>query len=440
VFSDIGPIEQPDDLGLGLMLAWIPILILSSIVDRNPANSASVKEGLNQLLRGVQQSLLTTDHQEQVRRGSASESANSFKGRDRRRSSMVATSQQDQIGPDWIQELNKDYFKGDFFVGFGGQGRRRWHYGVAYTIVAGIEDEFVKEYGRNWLKYPEAIDKLVKPQKPYGIFFFDLRELWQIASSAVVITGAIFGAFILNYFTPPIGVDCRTGGYAIFCCWATLIFILEMAAWWWTSKHTDDEFKVQRFLDRWFFIPAEAIGFCWLLYIVIAEATGIYNNCWCLTWGGWFNFQTTNYWNAPGVEGHWITALCLSLIIMVLGFAFIIAEWCTQSYMATDNYEKAMKGLARTRTWKWFTSPIRDAVDFFIIQIKLLIGRERKSLVWKKHHRQEPDVSVQSESALKGAVEEVESESVLKEAVEEVEVKVPSPNVSSADSVSKVIL
>jgi hypothetical protein len=415
------------------MLAWIPVLILSSIVDRNPANSASVEKSLNQLLRGVQRSLLATDHQEQVRRGSVIEAANSSKGRYRRRSSVVATGLRDQICPDWIQELNKEYFKDDFFLGFGGQGRRRWHYGVAYTIVAGIEDEFVKEYGRDWLRHPDARDKLVTPHKSYGIFFFDIRELWQIASSAVVVIGTIFGAFILNYFTPPIGVDCRSGGYAIFCCWVTLIFILEMAAWRWTSKHTDDEFKVQRILECWFFIPAEAIGICWLLYIVTAQATGIYNNCWCLTWGGWFNFQTTNYWNAPSVKGHWITALCLSLIVMVLSFAFIIAEWCTQSHMATDNYKKALKGLARTRTFKWLTSPIRDAVDFLIIKVKLLMGRERKSLVWKKHHREEPDVIARSESALKDAVEEVESESVLKEAVEQVEVKVASLNVSSAD-------
>jgi hypothetical protein len=424
VFSNIGSIEQPDNLGLGLMLAWIPVLILSSIVDRNPANSVLVEKSLNQLLSGVQRSLLTADHQEQVRRGSVNEPANSSRGRDRRRSSMVATGQQEQVSPDWIQELSKGYFKEDFFIGFGGQGRRRWHYGVAYTIVAGIEDEFVKEYGRDWLQHPEARDKLVKPYKPYGIFFFDLRELWQIASSAVVVTGTIFGAFILNYFTPPVGVDCRSGGYAIFCCWVTLIFILEMAAWWWTSKHTDDEFKVQRFLERWFFIPAETISICWFLYTVIAQATGIYNNCWCLTWGGWFNFQTTNYWNAPGVKGHWITALCLSLTVMVLSFAFIIAEWCTQSHMATDNYKKAMKGLARTRTFKWLTSPIRNAVDFLIIKVKLLMGRKRKSLVWKKHHRQEPDVRARSESVSKEAVEEVESESVLKRAVEEVEVEV----------------
>jgi hypothetical protein len=344
---------------------------------------------------------------------------------------MIAIGQQDQIGPNWIKELKKDYFKEDFFFGFGGQGRQRWHYGVAYPIVAGIEDEFVKEYGRDWLQRPEVRDKLVKPRKPYGIFFFDLRELWQIASSAVVVTGTIFGAFILNYFTPPIGVDCRSGGYAIFCCWVTLIFILEMAAWWWTSKHTDNEFKVQRCWERWFFIPAEMIGICWLLYTVIAQTTGIYNNCWCLTWGGWFNFQTTNYWNAPSVKGHWITALCLCLIVMVLSFAFIIAEWCTQSHMATDNYKKAMKGLARTRTFKWLTSPIRDAVDFVIIKVKLLIGRERKSLVWKKHYRQELDVSVRRELALKEAVGEMEIE-MAKKAVEEVVVEVAASNVSSA--------
>jgi hypothetical protein len=399
VFSNIGPIEQPDNLGLGLMLAWIPVLILSSIVDRNPANSTSVEESLNELLRGVRESLVEADRQENALRGSISQSINGSRGRDRRRSSLVATGQQDRIGSDWVEEqLGRDCFEGNFFVGFGGQGRRRWHYGVAYTIVAGIEDEFVKEYGRDWLRHPEARDKLVKgPCDSCGIFFFDLRELWQIASSVIVVTGTVFGAFILNYFTPPIGVDCRSGGYAIFCCWAAIIFILEMAVRWWTS-HTDDEFGVQRCWERWFFIPAETIGICWLLYTIIAQATGIYNTCWCLTWGGWFDFQTIDYWNAPSVKGHWITALCLSLIVMALSFAFIIAEWCTQSHMVADNYKKAMRGLARTRTFKWLSSPIRDAVDFVITKVQLLKGRERKSLVWKKSHRQVSDVSVRRDT------------------------------------------
>jgi hypothetical protein len=256
--------------------------------------------------------------------------------------------------------------------------------------------------------------------KPNGIFFFDLRELWQIASSVVVVPGSIFGAFILNYFTPPIGVGCRSGGYAIFSGWSTVIFILEMTVWWWTSKHSVDEFKAQRYWERWLFVPAEAIGVCWFLYIIIAQATGLYNTCWCLTWEGAFDFQTTNYWNAPGVRGHWITALCLSLIIMVVGFSFIFMEWCTQSHMTATNYKKAMRGLARTRKFKLLTSPVRGVVNFVITNVKLLWGSKRKSLIWKKNLTEEPiaEVAVVEDS-------EVEKEriEIWKEEIEDTDIR-----------------
>jgi hypothetical protein len=50
------------------MLAWIPVLILSSLVDRNPANSSSAEEHLNQLVGGVRTELLSISDPERRRR------------------------------------------------------------------------------------------------------------------------------------------------------------------------------------------------------------------------------------------------------------------------------------------------------------------------------------------------------------------------------------
>jgi hypothetical protein len=387
VFSDIGPIEQADNLGLGLMLAWIPVLILSSIVDRNPANSSSVENSLNLLVSGVRKALINNTDPEQRRRlGSVSLTGQpqNLGAQQSRRGSMVASS--GSISIDWIEALQEDAFKGSFFIGFGGQGRRRWHYGVANAVLAGLEDEFIKLHGRDWLRLPSARSKLLKPHRSPGIYFFDFRELWHVASSGLVVVGTMFGAFILNYFTPPIGLGCRSGGYAIFCCLVTISFVIEMGVWWWSSNHTCDEFRAQEKWERWFFIPIEIISVGWLMYMVIAQSAGLYNTCWCLSWEGWFDFETAKTWKGPSVKGHWITALALTLVIMGVSFAFIIAEWCTQSHMATHNYEKAMRGLARTRTFKWLTSSVRGVVDFAITKFLSLVGRKRRSLVWKKEH------------------------------------------------------
>jgi hypothetical protein len=370
------------------MLAWIPVLILSSIVDRNPANSSSVEKRLNELVGGVREALSRTSDPERRRLGSISGPSVSTGSQYGRRGSIVATSGSSMSN--WIDALEEDTFKSEFFVGFGGQGRRRWHYGVANAVLAGLEDQFIKSRGRDWLRAKEARDtkeardKLIKPENSPGIYFFDLRELWHVASSGLVVVGTMFGAFILNYFTPPIGIGCRSGGYAIFCCLVTLSFFVEMGVWWWTSNHTIDEFREQEKWEVWFFIPMEMVATMWLLYMVIAQSAGLYNTCWCLGWQGWFNFITATMWTGPDVKRHWITALCLTLIIMSVSFAFIIEEWCTQSHMATHSYEKAKRGLARTRRFKWMTSPIREVMDSVITKFKSVIGKKRRSLQWQK--------------------------------------------------------
>ena len=100
------------------------------------------------------------------------------------------------------------YFQGDFFTRFAGQGRIRWHYGVAHSILTGIEDSFVADYGRDWLRNAEkARTKLVTgPQKILGLRRFDFREFWQIVSSIFIVCGAVSGAFIISFSTPTVGL------------------------------------------------------------------------------------------------------------------------------------------------------------------------------------------------------------------------------------------
>jgi hypothetical protein len=137
----------------------------------------------------------------------------------------------------------------------------------------------------------------VRPFRSSGIYFLDLRELWYVASSGLVVVGTMFGAFILNYFTPPFGIGCRAGGYAIFCCLVTLSFAVEMGVWWWTSNPTSYEFLEQKKWVHRVFIPMEIIAISWLLYMVMAQSAGLYNTCWCLGWEGRFNFKTVGSWS-----------------------------------------------------------------------------------------------------------------------------------------------
>ena len=56
---------------------------------------------------------------------------------------------------DWVDILDNEGFDA-FFTDFAGQGRIRWHYGVAHPLLCSFEDSFMADHGRGWLPENEA--------------------------------------------------------------------------------------------------------------------------------------------------------------------------------------------------------------------------------------------------------------------------------------------
>ena len=69
-------------------------------------------------------------------------------------------------------------------------------------ILAGIESTFMAAEGRNWLSDPDmALTHMVDgPGDGHfaGLRSIDLRMVWQVLSSIVIVVGNGFGAFILS--------------------------------------------------------------------------------------------------------------------------------------------------------------------------------------------------------------------------------------------------
>ena len=180
-FGQIGVNETAHDLAIGLLLSWLPVLVLVTIIDRNPVAPEVVRRQLNDLVDEVRVALLDPSLQ------------NSY---------MIDTHR----GPrdfTWTSQLsNDDFFQGSFFTCFAGQGRVRWHYGVAHSILAGIEKTFVARKGRDWLRDEnKALTYMVDgPEEGEfeGLRHFDFRMVWQIMSSITIVAGTAAGAFILS--------------------------------------------------------------------------------------------------------------------------------------------------------------------------------------------------------------------------------------------------
>lgn len=178
-WGQFGSNAQAHDMALGFLLSWLPILILTSIVDRNPVLGNSILMELNSLLDHVRSAILNPGLRD------------TYIG-DTRRTPAEFT---------WTNALNnEDSFHQEFFTRFAGQGRVRWHYGVAHPILEGIERTFMAEWGRNWLRKSEKARTLMVlgPNRTAGLRWFDFRMIWQIMSSVCLVCGTVGGAFILS--------------------------------------------------------------------------------------------------------------------------------------------------------------------------------------------------------------------------------------------------
>lgn len=220
-FSELGANTTAHDLALGCLLAWFPVLIMGSIVDRNPIAAEAIRKKLNTLVDHVRNSL----RDEQNRK----EYLEPFRGQPNYHELKA------KIG----SVAEKAQYMDGFFVDFAGQARVRWHYGAAHAILCDIEDCYIQEKGRNWLanELEARVSLVLGTVNDEGLVWFDFREFWQIISAVTIVGGSCGGAFILSYFTPTIGLGCRSGGYTIFFTVSTGLLTVEMAVWMYFSPY-----------------------------------------------------------------------------------------------------------------------------------------------------------------------------------------------------------
>ena len=132
-FGNRGTNQAAHDLALGLLRAFLPIFVLSCVVDRNSIAAGRISVKLNRLLASVREAL-----------------------RDEDRQTSYAQSIHAKPGFfDWIGVLEDNRFD-NFFTEFAGQARIRWHYGVAHPLLCSFEDSFMAEHGRGWLPENDA--------------------------------------------------------------------------------------------------------------------------------------------------------------------------------------------------------------------------------------------------------------------------------------------
>ena len=356
------------NLAMGLLLAWLPVLILTGIVDRNPSATDETRRRLNDFVGATHRALDLPFNRDIVEHHGSGWHAHP-----------------------WPDTVEADNCFGNVFKEFAGQGRVRMHFGIAQSILSNIEFSYMGQQGRNWLQNErDARWALVHHgnSSPKGPYHFDRRALWQILGSIILVDGTIAGPFIISYLTPTIGLGCRSRGYMIFIVLTGALAIAEFLVWLATSRTS----SIRRTMNRVFPV-FELISAGWLVYIVMAQTLGGYQTCACKrsTWtskNGYVHFDSFNVDDFPEVLRNWAAGVAVSCTMMGGAFTFIVAEWCEQSHLYTESYPNAIRGLRRTRRWKQWTVQFRHVPDR-IIQLTKWAARchQRRSMIWTVSQR-----------------------------------------------------
>ncbi|KAK5106894.1 hypothetical protein LTS08_001017 [Lithohypha guttulata] len=393
-FGFLGDNANAQNLALGLAMIWFSVLMLSTVVDRNPALPEATQRQLNIFLGLVREALLRDAgrHRDIHQAPSAPARVTSFNSVVSGSPIKTATfteairarsSQDDTIVDNeivnwfdsdecdtadlrWIDSISSPALDdAKFFYMFAGQGRHLWHYGVAYPVIRGLKKDGILDARRGWSYGADVRQKLIATKRwdaKDRIHSWDLREFWQIVASFVSIWMSLLAAFTIAYFTPTVGLGCRALGYMQFGIFCTGQGIIEMFIWAITPHHKHDTkfYKRTRFYGKWILRVCELTNLAWLMYIIFAQALGIYNTCYCKCsnygiGGGYINLNNVLTPLPQQAKPYWLTGTIMGCTMMVLSFIFIAWEWVTQSHMSTEDYEHAMKGLRTTRRFKSWT-------------------------------------------------------------------------------------
>lgn len=142
---------------------------------------------------------------------------------------------------------------------------------------------------------------------------------------------------------------------------------------------------------NWIFWFFELVNTAWLIYIVMAQTIGSYQNCKCqtATWsreGEYVDVSVTLKASGHSVEPWWIIGVLLSGLIMFITIAFLVIEWCKQSHLNLVDVDKAIRDLKITQHFKYCTLWIWKFFDYCIYCSKFL-WRIFSGSTWNKKHK-----------------------------------------------------
>jgi hypothetical protein len=164
---------------MGSAVIWITPLVIGAVVDRNAIATRDLRSNLNQMFSLAREALRSLDGEY---------------------SQLIDVDGLPKSADLRIDNELLDGLPEYIFAEFAGQGRLRWHRGVAHPILAGIEKSYAAEYGREWFEHGEAARAaMLLPYADEGFNVMDLHLLLRIVAAFAIISAISVLAF--SYLT-----------------------------------------------------------------------------------------------------------------------------------------------------------------------------------------------------------------------------------------------
>lgn len=357
-FAQLGDNTTAHSLALGLLLSWMPVLVLATIIDRNPVASTRCGVLIERWLFNIdalftEHSIIASSLSPNTAGNSAVRAASSSSSRDRSIASsddgrddfgyeegadvaLLRTTSRTlqpsaQFTPHILMRRSNQsltprcqWHKGVSTTAFNigeyvGQGRRLRYCAVTDTVL-----EFVKNPRTRHLRLPNESDA-----KRFRTRLTSRPFAWYITwVTSQTIVGAAYGtAFVVSFMTPTIGLGCRSLCYTIW-------YLLSFVSWLFLGI-----FQEPPQIVRYFAWIPNALATTFLFAIMLLQVIGGLNTCACKSssfgssaYGGYMDFENAQFYHqAYNVEVVWATATACGIASCTFALAWFWRRWSKDS-------------------------------------------------------------------------------------------------------------
>ncbi|KAM7189191.1 hypothetical protein V8F33_010193 [Rhypophila sp. PSN 637] len=254
-FAELTDSASVDQLALGLLWSWLPVLVMFTIVNRNPVSGTHAKVLMERWLYNVQAVKLHREGKTPVIQWWPPPSPAESHTPPPPSTTPSSTPSTIAIplaplGPAAHVPITTLRVGPGGFIG---QGRSIQYAGLSHAVMAEepSDDDVVPTFPEYYTDLADRVYKRPRPNRPRPFSWFMTALVSQVAVISVIML-----AFMLAFNTPTVGLGCWSGGFALYA-------VLSSVSWFLSLFTSHKPGKVVTGLCYFF----NGLAFCWLITV-----------------------------------------------------------------------------------------------------------------------------------------------------------------------------